>query len=315
MFLLSSVEGERKPLVGSGPESKGSPHEEPNLSRTLPLEEERLFCRPSLPSMRGLLIGLVLSLVSLPAGAQTLWSRPYEPNQFAVEAIIPDAVDEAAAGSGAAFLTGTVSLSDNVELAAELPLSRYQPPGPEGRSTTAIGNPFVGVGLSSTTVPFLLELGLRIPTAPSNETTLIGEAADVGRTAAFQPDALAVSSLLNGRLEIGRVSTLRIRTGIEYGSRPSESPASQNRIQSWRLQYDVQIWREGDRFLTGLTVAGQAFLSSPGTTRHHGALSVMPNWNVVQPGLLVGTSLNDLFRRGDLSAFAGVTLSVSYGRL
>ncbi len=260
------------------------------------------------------LIGLLFSLVSLPASAQTLWSRPYQPNQFAVEAIVPDAVEDAEPGSGATFITGTASLSDNAELTAELPISRYRAAS-STRSATAVGNPFVGVGLSSTTVPVLVQFGIRVPTAPSNRATPIGDAADVGRTAAFQPDALTLSSLLNGRLELGRYTTLRVRTGIEYGSRPSASSTSEDRIQSWQLRYDGQIWREGNRFLTGLTFAGQALLSSPGTTRHHAALSLMPNWNVVQPGLLVGTSLNDLVQQGELSAFAGITLSVSYGRL
>jgi hypothetical protein len=265
--------------------------------------------------MRGVvLIGLLFSLVSLPASAQTLWSRPYEPNQFAVEAIVPDAAEDGDPGTGATFITGTVSLSDNIELAAELPISHFRARSGT-RTTTAIGNPFVGVGLSSTTVPFFLQLGLRIPNAPSNRATPIGDAADVGRTSAFQPDAFALSTLVNGRLELGRYSTLRVRTGLEYGSQPSQSPMTQNRVQSWRLHYDGQLWREGDRFITGLTFAGQALLSRPGTTRHHAVMSVMANWNIVQPGLLVGTSLNELFRQGNLSPFAGITLSVSYGRL
>lgn len=264
--------------------------------------------------MRAFLVALLLSLVSLPASAQTLWSRPYEPNQFAVEALVPDVAEEAGTGSGATFITATVSLSDNVELAAELPIARYQSSSGT-RSTTAIGNPFVGLGLSSTTIPFLLQLGLRVPTAQSNDATSIGTASDIGRISPFEPEAIAVSSLLNGRIELGRYSTVRLRTGIEYGSRASASPTNEDRIQSWRLQYDGQVWREGDRFITGFTLTGQALLSSPGTTRHHAALSLMPNWNIVQPGLLVGTSLNTLFRQGELSPFAGVTLSVSYGRL
>ena len=76
--------------------------------------------------MRTLLSALLLGLLVFPASGQTIWSRPYEPNQIAVEAIVPDA-DDASVLSGATFLTGTVSLSDNVELAAELPVARYSP--------------------------------------------------------------------------------------------------------------------------------------------------------------------------------------------
>jgi len=263
--------------------------------------------------MRVLVLASLLSLLSLPVQAQTLWSRPYEPNQLTVEAIVPDAAAEGDFPSGGTFVTGTASLSDNVELTAELPFARYRPSGNGAGTSTALGNPFVGLGLSSTTVPFLFEVGVRIPAAPSNEAAQIGGAADVGRTPAFGPDEFSLSGLLNGRLEISRYSTARFRTGVEFSSRPSRS--GPDRVQNWRLRYDVQLWREGDRFLTGFTFAGRARLSRSGDSRHHAGLSVMPNWNLVQPGLLAGTSLNDLFRDGKWVPFVGVTLSVSYGRL
>jgi len=263
--------------------------------------------------MRALVLASLLSLLSLPAQAQTLWSRPYEPNQLTVEAIAPDAATDGEFPSGATFITGTASLSDNVELTAELPFARYQPSGDGTGTTTALGNPFVGLGLSSTTVPFLFELGARIPAAPSNEAARIGGAADVGRTPAFGPDEFSLSGLLNGRYEISRYSTARFRSGVEFSSRPSAS--APDRTQTWRLRYDVQLWREGDRFLTGFTFTGRTHLSRTGTNQHHASLSMMPNWNLVQPGILAGASLDDLFSDGTWVPFVGVTLSVSYGRL
>jgi len=263
--------------------------------------------------MRALVLAILLSVLSVPVQAQTLWSRPYEPNQFTVAAIVPDAATDGDVPSGATFITGTASLSDNVELTAELPLARYQPSVDGAETTTALGNPFVGLGLSSTTVPFLLELGVRIPAAPSNEAARIGGRADVGRTPAFGPDQFSLSSLVNGRLELGRYSTARFRSGVEFSSRPS--PSTPDRVQTWRLRYDVQLWREGDRFLTGFTFTGQSRLSRSGENRHHASLSVMPNWNLIQPGILAGASLDDLFGDGTWVPFVGVTLSVSYGRL
>lgn len=263
--------------------------------------------------MRALFLASLLSLLSLPTQAQTLWSRPYEPNQLTVETIVPDAATDGDFPSGATFITGTASLSDNVELTAELPLARYQPSVDGAGTTTALGNPFVGLGLSSTTVPFLLELGARIPAAPSNRAARIGGTADVGRTPAFGPDEFSLASLVNGRLEISRYSTARFRSGFEFSSRPS--PSGPDRIQTWRLRYDVQLWREGDRFLTGFSFTGQTRLSQAGTNRHHASLSVMPNWNLIQPGILAGASLDDLFSDGTWVPFVGVTLSISYGRL
>lgn len=266
--------------------------------------------------MRVFLAACVLSLLALPSPAQTLWSRPYEPDQITVEALAPDAASDASALTGATFLTGTLSLNDNVELSAELPVARYRPSGggsPGGSpSTTAVGNPFVGIGLSSTTIPLLFQIGARIPVAEDNQATAIGRATEVGRTSAFGPEEFAISGLLNGRLEVGRYSTLRLRTGLEFGSRPA--PTGPDRVGNWRLHYDAQLWREGDRLITGLTFAGQSGLSRSGS-RHHAFLSVMGNWNLVQPGLLAGASLNDLIREGTWTPIVGLTLSVSYGRL
>ena len=262
--------------------------------------------------MRVFLAVCVLSLLALPSQAQTLWSRPYEPDQIAVEALVPDAASDASGLTGATFLTATFSLNDNVELAAELPVARYGPSAGGSPSTTAVGNPFVGIGLSSTTIPLLFQIGARLPVAEANQAAAIGQATEVGRTSAFGPEEFGLSGLINGRLEAGRYSTLRLRTGLEFGSRPA--PTGPDRVRNWRLHYDAQLWREGDRLITGLTLAGQSSLSRS-VSRHHAFLSVMGNWNLVQPGLLAGASLNDLIREGTWTPIVGLTLSVSYGRL
>jgi hypothetical protein len=40
----------------------------------------------------------------------------------------------------------------------------------------------------------------------------------------------------------------------------------------------------------------------------------MTNGRRVQPGLVAGTGLNDLFQDGDFAPFVGLTLSVTYLR-
>ncbi len=259
--------------------------------------------------MRASLFIILLCLCATSAPAQTLWSRPYQPNQIALEVLVPDAADDAAPLTGASFLTWTTSLSDNVELATELPFARYGVQNSGGRSSTAVGNPFIGFGVSSTTIPFLFQFGLRIPTAPENSAALIGGAADAGRIPAFGPDELSFTGLVNGRADIGRFSTVRLRTGLGYASYTSSS-----RTRDWRMHYDVQFWRETNRLITGLSVTGRALLTSPGTTQHHAVVSLMTNWSRVQPGIIVGTSLNDLVQNSDFVPFGGLTLSVTYLR-
>jgi len=259
--------------------------------------------------MRTCLAVALLCLCVAPASAQTLWSRPYQPNQIALEAIVPDADDDVAPLSGASFFTWTVSLSDNVELATELPFARYASNTSGVNSSTAIGNPFVGLGLSSTRIPFLFEIGVRVPTAPANNASVIGGTADMGRVPAFGSDEVSITGLLNWRTEIGRFSTARFRAGLGYASYTTPSIP-----RDWRAHYDAQLWRETDRFITGLTLTGRALLTTPATTQHHAVLSVMGNWNWVQPGLLVGTSLNDLVQNSEFVPFGGLTLSISYMR-
>lgn len=257
--------------------------------------------------MRVLFSALLLSLLSLPAGAQTIFSRPYVPNQVAVETIVPNA-DDAEGGTGAMFVTATASLTGNIELAAELPVARNG----SGTGSTTVGNPYLGVGLSSTKMPFLLEIGARLPTASNNLGAATGRAASFGRTPAFGPEEVVLSALANSRIRLSRQSTIRVRTGFSYASRES---APNDRSRDWLFHYEGQLWREGNRLITGLTFTGQALLTSPGTTNHHAGLSLMGNWNRVQPGILIGGALNPLFSRGELVPYAGITLSISYGQL
>lgn len=259
--------------------------------------------------MRALFALLLLGLLAVPARGQTIWSRPYQPNQIAVEAVSPD-VDDASVLSGATFLTGTVSLNSNVEISGELPLARLAPTTNGSATTTAVGNPYVGLGFSSTRFPILLEIGARLPAAPSNAAARLGQSADVGRVPAFQPEEFGLSALLNGRLPVGRNSSLRLRSGFNYASRPD----ADERDGTWRLLYEAQLWREGERLITGFSFAGRAILSTPRSTQHHAAVSVMGNWRRVQPGLVVGTALNDLVQDGEFTPFVGLTLSLTYRR-
>lgn len=279
------------------------------------IEEPQTFSR-SLPvplsSMRTLLLlASLLGVVCANAQAQTIWSRPYEPNQIALEAFVPELPDENTSGlSGATFLTATHSLNENVELAAELPMARY---AGANASTTGIGNPYVGVGLSSTRTPILLEIGARIPAVPSNRTRTAGRHADPGRTAAFRDEAFSVSALLNGRLSLGRQTTLRLRSGLTYA--PTADSTDE---RSWRIPYSAQIWWDREQFMTGLSVVGRPVIGespfSEGQSTHRAVLSFMLDGARLKPGLLVGTGLDSLFNEGHIMVLGGATLSISYNR-
>lgn len=262
--------------------------------------------------MRPLLAVLLLCLLASPAVGQTLWAPPYTPNQVVVEGVrseLPEASSSIL--SGATFFTGTHSFTDHVEVAAEVPIARHT--ASDAPTSTALGNPYLGLGLSSTTIPILLELGVRIPVAPASTALHAGRAADVGRTPAFARDAFSVSALANGRLPLGRTTSLRLRAGPTYVPSPRDTTGQTDR-RNWLLHYSAQLWREGDALLLGLSLTGRVLLTAPGSyrnSRHVLVGSFMANGTRFQPGLLMGLSRQE--DADDVHLLVGLTLAFSYG--
>ena len=263
----------------------------------------------------GCLCAILWAALAGPAAAQTVWTRPYQNNQISVEAITPAFKDDAIAWtSGAAYLSGTFSLNENVELVGELPVARIDS---GGVTESVIGNPYVGVGLSGTRTPFLFELGARLPLLDDpGPAAGAGSFTDVARTRAFQPDETVLSALANWRFEIDRATSLRVRAGGVYAAFPNVVNGRQRTERDVRLTYNAQLWHEGNRTTLGLTFAGKGTLTAPGSygqkSRHWFAGTVIGNFDVVRPGLLVGVSVDSEVR--DVAAlFFGLTLSTTYG--
>lgn len=261
-------------------------------------------------------IGLALSLgAAVPVDAQTVWTRPYQHNQVSVELIGPqfenDGIDPT---SGAAYLSATRSLTDNIELVAELPVARLDS---AGTSESVIGNPYIGVGFSGSRTPFLIELGLRFPVLDDpGAAAFAGSFTDVARTRAFQFDETLISGLANWRVRLGQASSLRLRGGAVYAEFPNRVDGRRRVEQDVRLKYNAQYWYEGDRTILGLTLAGQGTLTAPGgygsKSRHWLVGTIIGDFDVVRPGLLIGVSLDEIVR-DTAPIFIGLTLSTSYG--
>jgi len=265
--------------------------------------------------MRTACLVLLLAAVAGCTYGQSIWPRPYEPNQVAVEWVAPTFENDAiSALTSATFVTATTSLSSNVELVAELPVAYYSADSTGASlSTSALGNPYLGVGLSSTSRPFLLELGVRLPLAPDNAATTAGAFTDPGRSDAFRHDERSVSALLNWRFPLGRRTSFRLRSGPSLAAFPDGTGGTD---REFRLHYSGQLWRDGDRLIVGLTGTGRLNLSRSGSfptkAQHHLAASVMANFDRVQPGVLLGYAL-DPDTQDAASFLVGVTVSVSYG--
>jgi hypothetical protein len=106
-----------------------------------------------------------------------------------------------------------------------------------------------------------------------------------------------------------------LRAGGGYGSFAATDTTDQRTEEDWRAQYSLQYWYEGNPFVLGLGVAGETRLSGSERfadgSRHHVVGSAILDHSVVQPGLLLGLSLDE---EGDGDLLVGVTLAVPYGR-
>jgi hypothetical protein len=285
---------------------------------------------PSVPSPRrlragggGLLAALVLLLVAaglggpLSASAQTpLWTRPYTPNQLTVQGLRPflDAPGPARDffPTGALFVAGSVSLTDRLELVADLPVGHYRIETPNGSDvqSTALGNPYVGVGYASFRVPVFFELGVRLPVADPDTALAPARAADLERRYAFAPEQLTIEAAANVRLPVTERFNVRLRGGGFVLNDPATRDVG--------VRYALQGWYEGRLFIIGAGLTGRLNVTGaadfPERNAHDLGTAVFVDLRYVQPGAFFGIPLTPATRDG-VDVVAGVTLAVPVGDL
>ena len=259
-----------------------------------------------------LLLVLLLSGV-LPAQAQTMFTRPYLPSTLSVEAVRPAYEDDApSATTGALFFSASYTLARNIEIIGELPVAHVSGTGIE--SDVALGNPMLGFGLSSTRIPLLVEVGVRLPVADGSLATRLGRAADYGRGAAFIEEERQAFLLGNTRFMLGQKTSVRVRGGFAVSVFDEETGTGTTITQrDLRLRYAVQLWREGQRLITGLSFTGRGTTTAPGAysdkSRHHLAATALLDFRRVAPGITVGLPLNAEDR--DIASFLfGLSLDI-----
>jgi hypothetical protein len=262
-------------------------------------------------------VSLALLLPLSSASAQTVWPPPYRANQISVEGVASDFADGSVAfPSGSGYLTITHSITENVELVGELPAGRYAADTDSSSvSQTTLGNPYLGIGLTSTDVPVLIELGVRLPLASDNLAARAGRLSSAGRTQAFVPETELIGGFANTRLQIGEDSSLRLRAGLALSAFSTFFVTSSDKQREVNAHYQAQYWSEGDRFITGLSFAGRTQVLAEdayGFDRQHYVVgSFIANTPGVRPGVFVGIPIEASIR--DVAPFFfGVTLSTSY---
>lgn len=267
------------------------------------------------------LVALLLACALPRSGtAQSLWTKPYEPNQLTLEFLQP-ALDtapdeELSLLTGAAIFGGSYLINDRTTFVAEVPIAHYRAEvdgdDPTSITETALGNPYLGMGISSTRMPLLFELGGRLPAASSDHSAAMraGTTADLDRSEMFAPDLFSAHLLANARWELSwRTTSVRLRGGPLL-----TVPTQDNGSTELYARYGIQGWREGERYVLGLGLTGRALLTGDGSfadrTTHQVGGTLIFNFPRVQPGILARVPLNGP-ESDAVNLVVGVTLSVS----
>lgn len=137
--------------------------------------------------------------------------------------------DDVTAATSVLFITGRFRVSDDFRLVAELPISHFgydgnNPFGGDDNSTN-IGNIYAGfisdINLSDPYQHAFVELGVRIPTAPSPNTNdkfgiNTGLFSEVDRREAFTTDSWAIPLIFNYVTSVSDPFALKFRLGTIY---------------------------------------------------------------------------------------------------
>lgn len=269
-----------------------------------------------------LLIGLGLFIATVPLSAQTVSLTRTGRSGVAIEAARPQLSDEDGTlglTSGAFFLSGHGNVGGRTKLIMELPfaVARVDGFGPE--SSSAIGNPYVGLQLAHNGVRF--DLGGRLPLASENEfASFVGAVAELERMEAFLPNAASVSAAVSAavRAESGPARGIGIAV---FGGPSLLIPTGDDRFSvnenELMLTYGIEPAYRSANVRAGARFLGRYITTEEGSfaERSMHQVGVFADFGAghVRPGLHVRMPL-DKDMREDLPWILGLNVQVILNR-
>ena len=202
--------------------------------------------------------------------------------------------------SSAVFFAGRFPIGQGISVAAELPLSHF---GYESsfasESHTAVGNPYVGLRMRSSSSPWQAAFGVRLPLASDENPGLItGLNADFDRFEAFTPELSAIQFDVNYLFEhpSGFSTSVRAAPSIMIPARESGGDTE------LFIAYSAMGWQRHGRVRAGAGMSGRLLASQPGLSIeersvHQLGLSVIGTFGSVQPGLHFRLPVDEEFSR------------------
>jgi hypothetical protein len=254
------------------------------------------------------------------AAAQSLWLEPYSDPVIYVEILKPsfESVDLTLLSS-VWFLSGRLSVSDDLVLVAEIPLAfaepdlDVQPLGPtvETEMEGALGNVYVGLDWRPASPEFFGELGVRLPLLDETDlASAVGFFTDfVDRFEAFSSDLVALQVAGNYMRHYPSGFALRLRFSpiLDFFTDAEETEVY--------FHYSGQGRYEAEGLALGGGLAGRWAVTSEnavenlsGTTIHHAALFGSYEIGRFRPGMQVRIPIDE-----DLRDFIDLTVGLTLG--
>ena len=156
---------------------------------------------------------IIFCVFSSSAYSQSVWvEEPDGEATIGLEALIPSL--DIANGDDpifAAYLYSHIPISEQFTLQFDLPISYLNGVG----DGIGIGNPYVGLQYGSVNSGIKVDLGLRLPLASDNGTSLAGFISDTYKVTPFVPDVFGIISNIHYRYEAESGLILRLGGGPE----------------------------------------------------------------------------------------------------
>jgi hypothetical protein len=275
--------------------------------------------------MSRLLITCVLSFLLLgtsPLAAQSVWTGPPDhTDQVSVEWLKPvfDDGGEVSFFTSSVLVSGQATVSERLSIVGELPISyaRTEAANTFGEtktaSSTTVGNPYLGIELWGRSMPFFLELGMRMPAVddPAFFSSAVGTLTDLNRVGTFVVDQVPVQLVGNYHYALPSPDiSFRIRGGTETFFPAGEKAPTGTMI----LTYGAQAWYHGTSLVAGLGFTGRWRTTGRDTGFREGSFHqisavLQGAFGGVRPGLIVRVPMEKVLR-DVLPVVAGVTMTI-----
>lgn len=272
-------------------------------------------------SMICLLALLGISMNAERAKAQSIWLEPISDNEIQLEILKPSFAEDGyfdqdyTYSTLTCYLSGRFALGEKTRLVGELPFAHAATKNGT-TSDSALGNLYLGAEFGRVRSGIQGDLGIRVPTAPSNNlAAAVGALSDyVDRFEAFLPEKLSVIAAARYRHRSAEGFGLGARLAPVLSIDTNWSVlGTRSEEVTWSMLFSLMAWYENDKVGVGGGFSGRLLLKTndlnSGDRADHQlglfAKFILDRW---MPGIQVRIPLS-----GDVADHLAPAISLSVG--